>query len=383
MFTFYNFTENKEWNFCYNERMAKWITRYSWTPLYSENINNSFYSLDKKRAEILSYIYDNRYTNYGIFTSDNQWKCHKENNEWILNEVFSSKINYIGHPLSTDFKMSATYAETSYLDDDKNEITISVPTKLIHLEKGENEYIMKLYKSEIIEELGFIPMYFKIDTAVQPICSEDNTELQLHTGIVSIIVDEKYNSSAFDELLCNGFYIHGRAGIIDEIDYFDDNPDNQIKPTYWYNKQEPFEFEFVVAEPIGAHKIFNNLMVISNNAEPDSFEFEIIGDVYDFKKSGEYKNQDLFKNIKLNYDHILNQYTLIKNQKCKNIEKVGRRLGNIQYKEDSWYSTIEPIIFKNNSARIRDKFIKIRVKYSGKDHVIVTALKTLFTLSYS
>lgn len=76
-------------------------------------------------------------------------------------------------------------------------------------------------------------------------------------------------------------------------------------------------------------------MIISNNAEPDSFEFEIIGDVYDFKKSGEYKNTDLFKNVKLNYDHILNQYTLIKNQKCKNIEKVGRRLGNIQYKEDS------------------------------------------------
>jgi len=29
MFTFYNFNENLEWNFCYNERMDKWITRYS------------------------------------------------------------------------------------------------------------------------------------------------------------------------------------------------------------------------------------------------------------------------------------------------------------------------------------------------------------------
>jgi hypothetical protein len=29
MFTFYNFVEGKEWNFCYNERMNKWITRYS------------------------------------------------------------------------------------------------------------------------------------------------------------------------------------------------------------------------------------------------------------------------------------------------------------------------------------------------------------------
>ena len=71
------------------------------------------------------------------------------------------------------------------------------------------------------------------------------------------------------------------------------------------------------------------------------------------------------------------------NQKCKNIEKYGRRLGNIHYKEDSWYYTIEPIICNGQSARIRDKFIKIRVKYSGKDQVIITSLKTMFTLSYS
>jgi hypothetical protein len=29
MFTFFNHNENKEWNLCYNERLNKWITRYS------------------------------------------------------------------------------------------------------------------------------------------------------------------------------------------------------------------------------------------------------------------------------------------------------------------------------------------------------------------
>ena len=65
------------------------------------------------------------------------------------------------------------------------------------------------------------------------------------------------------------------------------------------------------------------------------------------------------------------------------MEVEGRRNGNIQYKEDSWYTTIEPIIYDNKSARIRDKFIKIRVKYSGEDQVLISTLKTLFTLSYS
>ena len=94
---------------------------------------------------------------------------------------------------------------------------------------------------------------------------------------------------------------------------------------------------------------------------------------------------------------MMNQYTLVTSQECKNIEnpKYGRRLGNIHYKEDSWYLTIDPIKYDPkfvansldkinwSSTRIRDKFIKIRVKYSGKDLVIITALKTLINLSYA
>ena len=73
------------------------------------------------------------------------------------------------------------------------------------------------------------------------------------------------------------------------------------------------------------------------------------------------------------------------------------------YKEDSFYSNIEPMIYDqrlnnhtkdpkdfdyNDSAlwkqdRLRDKWMKVRVKYSGKDLVVITAIKTLMTLSYS
>jgi hypothetical protein len=89
---------------------------------------------------------------------------------------------------------------------------------------------------------------------------------------------------------------------------------------------------------------------------------------------------------------------LITEQECRNIEnpQYGRRLGNIHYKEDSWYLTVEPIKFdpafkadstspnvKWSSTRIRDKFAKIRVKYSGEDLVVITAIKNLYTLSSS
>ena len=36
-----------------------------------------------------------------------------------------------------------------------------------------------------------------------------------------------------------------------------------------------------------------------------------------------------------------------------------------------------------SSARIRDKFAKIRIKYSGEDLVLITAIKTLLNLTNS
>lgn len=178
-----------------------------------------------------------------------------------------------------------------------------------------------------------VPLYYKIEIVAKPKINNSNAA-NLIRKTIGVVVDYNYASEEYDDLLKNGFYVHGRAGIFDEIDYEDENKDNQIKPTHWYNKQEPFEFEFVVSEPVGLHKIFDNLVIISNKAKPNSIEIEVVGDVYDFKKSGLLGKTE-FKNTIINYDPILNQKTLITEQECKDIEKVGRRIGNIHYKEDS------------------------------------------------
>ena len=395
MFTFYNFVEGKEWNFCYNERMNKWITRYSWTPLYSENINNIFYSLDKKRAEILAHIYDNRNCSYGINTTENEWRLNEKGD---LTDVFETEINLVGIDLATGFDITINSIKTSYIKDGIESEIIFDPDfikEYVKIEDTENPLTKRLswerFRMETIleySELDYkVPLYYKIDVTVIPKISGFNAA-NIIRKTIGVVVDYKYAPTEYDDLLCNGFYVHGRAGIFNEIDYEDDNENNQIKPTYWYNKQEPFEFEFVVNEPVGLHKIFDNLVIISNKAKPNSIEIEVIGDMYNFKKSGLLKDTK-FKNTTINYDPILNQKTLITEQECKDMEKVGRRMGNIHYKEDSWYLTVEPIKFKNNndsawsSTRIRDKFAKVRVKYSGEDTVIITAIKTLLNLTTS
>jgi hypothetical protein len=57
---------------------------------------------------------------------------------------------------------------------------------------------------------------------------------------------------------------------------------DKIFPTYWYGKQHPFEFECVVVDNPEVHKIFTNLELVSNKVKPESFHYEVVGDVYDF-----------------------------------------------------------------------------------------------------
>ena len=88
----------------------------------------------------------------------------------------------------------------------------------------------------------------------------------------SVAITTSFNLS----LLSTDFWKHGQAGLIDVCD--------KIYPTYWYGHQHPFEFECVVVDNPSVHKIFTNLELISNKVKPESFHYEIVGDVYDFSE---------------------------------------------------------------------------------------------------
>ena len=348
MFTFYDGTT--QWNLCYNENLKKFITYYSWIPSHSANIDNIFFSFD---------------------------------------------VNASKSSLDLDSNGKIIY---------QTDGTMTVPTS------------------------GVLPI---------------------------------------------NFWKHGEAGIYDYA--------GVIQPTNWYGNLQPFEFEFIVADLPIVQKIFNNLKIISNKAEPSSFEFEIVGESYDWR---EYKdiivwisnnaqqiNSDLhlpstdnyiqdayiyvlsnnlstistsypsFPSLpwkqgsyiipKLpylpryrstysistgldaivvdqnNYELNTSNTTLLVNSQLtedrihteqlgNNIKKCGRVRGNMEYLEDEWDVEIKPFNFKYayisngvlaftnaKEARLRDKYLKIRVKYSGKDLAIIQAIKTFFTISYA
>ena len=231
----------------------------------------------------------------------------------------------------------------------------------------------------------------------------------------------------------NYLYKHGFAGGIEQS--------GEILPTKWYDTVYPFEFEFVVSDLVSSQKIFDNLKLIANATPPHSFEFEVIGNGFDWVNDKtiivdniptdvlETVTRARYYNylhghpskIKLPFIHmllttwpsssgtILRDLTLYKNNKTKEVSVkvyqkgqdlkfpgMTRLKANMQYLEDIWEVQIQPIKFQYiyllngvltmsdfKESKLRDKYLKVRVRYDGNDYAIINAIKTIYTVSYA
>ena len=436
MFTYYN--KDRIWNICYNEHIGKWITRYSWTPLMSENIDHSMFSFDLLKTRIFGLINTNLgRNNKDSFVTIKQFKedgSEVFDNSCVINDkndlIFDLSIKepYTYYNIdSIKYKGFYWNEKTNMIDFDYLESDSSIISNIYGTtdkELYESYDNLKPRHKIVLNHKSFDDkyLYFNIDIRYTPYTvaeiSNDGFNIEEESTIIignntleytiGIIKSEDYfngNKDHWNNALLNSIFVHGRSINADEIDYFDSNRDNQCQPTKWYDAQHQFEFEIVVSEPKGSHKIFDNLMIISNNVEPESLEVEITGDVYGYDKLKIKDNMEtLFPKInvieatesdtakvietKLKWHPIENEYTFNIHQDMINIKKYGRRLGNIYYNEDKWYITLKPIYFRDleggslRSTRIRDKYAKIRVKYSGEKLAVIVALQTMFTLSY-
>lgn len=111
--------------------------------------------------------------------------------------------------------------------------------------------------NKINNKLKTIDYYTQLTDESDPISDGDHAPYEIRTA------------SDFMEL-----WKHGQAGLYDN--------QGKIKPANWYGKQHEFNFEFIVNESPQIQKIFNNLMILSNKAEPKKFEFEVVGESYEW-----------------------------------------------------------------------------------------------------
>ena len=537
MFTFYDDLygfEEKVWNICYNEVMQKFITFYSWVPSYSANIDNIHFSFNRDTSKWISKLASSG----SLSTSaDGIVLSNVVIDDWeIKDDMKLTKLGLVNRSLpntqNTGLEIELTYEIV------KDNFGMYKHFKIITEGEKQNKVSYLALKEDFEWTVPVVQL--NLQCTIDYLYSSESAPQDLDDYVAGWKDYVTYNAGLYQssiaitkqEVLDNGineglnlttdFWKHGQSGIIDIKD--------KIKPCYWYGKQHPFEYEFVVVDNPATHKIFENLQIVSNKAVPDSFHYEVVGESYEFhedkknmyirqeatkdfyqyngsdilynrnfldlrgkqrdilrnwKPTGQkvkstmfplyYARVDTFNEIEdyykgktapnkdyvnlsgseIVYNEKLDEFRVWTHAKAADIKdpRIGRLRGNMNYQGDVWNIQINPIIFVQRNepawntakltketidkvpisvgnspipndlkgfditsetpvedympqdlidlgygpedidtsdwwsgrkeARLRDKYIKIRVRYTGEELAIITALKTLYTISYA
>lgn len=537
MFTFYDDLygfEEKVWNICYNEVMQKFITFYSWIPSYSANIDNIHFSFNRDTSKWISKLASSG----SLSTSaDGIVLSNVVIDDWeTKDDMKLTKLGLVNRSLpntqNTGLEIELTYEIV------KDNFGMYKHFKIITEGEKQNKVSYLALKEDFEWTVPVVQL--NLQCTIDYLYSSESAPQDLDDYVAGWKDYVTYNAGLYQssiaitkqEVLDNGvneglnlttdFWKHGQSGIIDIKD--------KIKPCYWYGKQHPFEYEFVVVDNPATHKIFENLQIVSNKAVPDSFHYEVVGESYEFhedkknmyirqeatkdfyqyngsdilynrnfldlrgkqrdilrnwKPTGQkvkstmfplyYARVDTFNEIEdyykgktapnkdyvnlsgseIVYNEKLDEFRVWTHAKAADIKdpRIGRLRGNMNYQGDVWNIQINPIIFVQRNepawntakltketidkvpisvgnspipndlkgfditsetpvedympqdlidlgygpedidtsdwwsgrkeARLRDKYIKIRVRYTGEELAIITALKTLYTISYA
>lgn len=537
MFTFYDDLygfEEKVWNVCYNEVMQKFITFYSWVPSYSANIDNIHFSFNRDTSKWISKLASSG----SLSTSaDGIVLSNVVIDDWeTKDDMKLTKLGLVNRSLpntqNTGLEIELTYEIV------KDNFGMYKHFKIITEGEKQNKVSYLALKEDFEWTVPVVQL--NLQCTIDYLYSSESAPQDLDDYVAGWKDYVTYNAGLYQssiaitkqEVLDNGvneglnlttdFWKHGQSGIIDIKD--------KIKPCYWYGKQHPFEYEFVVVDNPATHKIFENLQIVSNKAVPDSFHYEVVGESYEFhedkknmyirqeatkdfyqyngsdilynrnfldlrgkqrdilrnwKPTGQkvkstmfplyYARVDTFNEIEdyykgktapnkdyvnlsgseIVYNEKLDEFRVWTHAKAADIKdpRIGRLRGNMNYQGDVWNIQINPIIFVQRNepawntakltketidkvpisvgnspipndlkgfditsetpvedympqdlidlgygpedidtsdwwsgrkeARLRDKYIKIRVRYTGEELAIITALKTLYTISYA
>lgn len=537
MFTFYDDLygfEEKVWNICYNEVMQKFITFYSWVPSYSANIDNIHFSFNRDTSKWISKLASSG----SLSTSaDGIVLSNVVIDDWeTKDDMKLTKLGLVNRSLpntqNTGLEIELTYEIV------KDNFGMYKHFKIITEGEKQNKVSYLALKEDFEWTVPVVQL--NLQCTIDYLYSSESAPQDLDDYVAGWKDYVTYNAGLYQssiaitkqEVLDNGineglnlttdFWKHGQSGIIDIKD--------KIKPCYWYGKQHPFEYEFVVVDNPATHKIFENLQIVSNKAVPDSFHYEVVGESYEFhedkknmyirqeatkdfyqyngsdilynrnfldlrgkqrdilrnwKPTGQkvkstmfplyYARVDTFNEIEdyykgktapnkdyvnlsgseIVYNEKRDEFRVWTHAKAADIKdpRIGRLRGNMNYQGDVWNIQINPIIFVQRNepawntakltketidkvpisvgnspipndlkgfditsetpvedympqdlidlgygpedidtsdwwsgrkeARLRDKYIKIRVRYTGEELAIITALKTLYTISYA
>lgn len=473
------------WSLCYNEVLGKFTTFYDWYPIESCNVNNIYFSFDQEQIDDVYNKVESKQVAYPIkLTMNDQTLDSIPYNKFFIDKAFVNTVDLyrIPYQLNLEFDSKADgllYVSFYYKSNTQFNPQNTSPLKtVLDIEKEDGWHFVVCSKG--ISDVKF-DIQFEDSTDIAEIKAfnlDSNTDWDTYTKEQSKQKPHlQYYSIRDYNPMRMYLWKHGQAGLYDN--------QGKILPTHWYGKQHEFNFEFVANEEPFKQKIFNNLWILSNKTAPDKFEYEVVGEGYEwfeFKPIVEWINkkaaedtsktldqwfaevldkdsdtlQDLYpdfpalfdgtrKIVKLPYlamkhtdkkgsperphykwdqgktywdnlsknlkehrysyncsepclveDDQLNEVRVRTESLGNDMKKYGRIRGNMQYLEDLWKVEIRPIQVtwcyldgnelqkkKMPETRHRDKYIKVKIRYSGEDLALIQQIVTIFDESFA
>lgn len=481
------------WSLCYNEVLGKFTTFYDWYPIESCNVNNIYFSFDQEQIDNVYDKVESEQIAYPIKLTVNASAQTLDSipyNKFFIDKAFVNTVDLYRIPyqlnstsqLKLEFGAKAAgllyvsfYYKSNTLFNSQNQSYLKT---VLDIEKEDGWHFVVCLKDS--SDVKF-DIQFEDSTDIAEIKAfnlDSNTDWDTYTKEQSKQKPhlQYYKIRDYNPMRMY-LWKHGQAGLYDN--------QGKILPTNWYGNQHEFNFEFVANEEPFRQKIFNNLWILSNKTAPDKFEYEVVGEGYEwfeFKPIVEWINKKaaetsstldewfskvlgktsnalqkeypdfpaLFdgtrKIVKLPYlamkhtdkkgsperphykwdqgktywDNLSNnlkedRYSYNCSEPClveddqlnevrvrteslgNDMKKYGRIRGNMQYLEDLWKVEIRPIQVtwcyldsngqlqkkKMPETRHRDKYIKVKIRYSGEDLALIQQIVTIFDESFA
>lgn len=368
LFTFYddlNNIEEEAWNLCYNEIMQKFVTFYSWMPVMSENINNTFFTFNRDTSKWIAKSSASKSTSeYAESISIDPLK--EGFFSWNSTEPVLFKLNIKSlesYGRLQDLKVKYEILPDPYkwfksgieIKNINNEPYLYIPSGLRPIDDDDKGIQLNL-KATVLHSIdldlnGGTVLGQPLVTQLCILNNADVLNVQWRDGDKSL-----YNK------LSSNFYKHGESGTV--------NLQKKIKPCFWYGKQHPFEFEFIIGNQDPFYKQFTNMQIIGNNVKPESLHYMVLGDSYDFAqdKLNMYFRQEITKYVyqslgsNVRYDTDVNELT-------QKVHPTGT-----PYK-----ATMFPLFYNRVDTinAIEDKYVQV-ISPLGKDYRRLTGAEVIW-----
>jgi len=169
-----------------------------------------------------------------------------------------------------------------------------------------------------------------------------------------------------------------------------------VNSTYckFHGTQHTFHVEFVMHERPDMEKILTNIQILSNKIKPKTIQYSITTDVPNavlrqnkinyYDDNGDIIDEPDYTDIDNVFNTVFEENIYIREDSSN--MSIGIFKENAYYRDGKYLVQVGKVDsfsrFNNSSRRVRDKYFKIKITYSGEDYTYLYNVISLFTNNY-